>query len=288
MGLSFFRGAAFCLLIAVSCASAQANDVLFFGNSFTQGETAPAVKKNGGVPKLVEAIALVRGNQVTTTAVIAGGQNWSYHLAQPKTDAALKSKNWNWVVLQDYSTRPTSAGDIAQFMKDGETFSDRIAATSPKAGIVLFETWSRPGRAFYREKPGNALSGPEEMMSQVHKSYVDLQRDLEDKNPNRPVYLAPVGTAFATVRAAYPEIIVDAPDQHHATAEGYYLAALVLYVTICHDSAKNAPAQVFNGAVTIPADEAAKLQFIADEVCAASKEKSLGEMGSHLKATGAP
>jgi hypothetical protein len=200
--------------------------------------------------------------------VTKGGQSWAYHLAQPITDQTLNEKVWSWVVLQDYSTRPTSSGDITQFMKDGETFSDRIAVNSPKAGIILYETWARPVGSFYGGKEGKTLANPEQMMSELHDSYAKLQADLAAKNPNRPVRVAPVGTAFAASKAANPEIVVDAKDAHHASAEGYYLAALVIYETIYGGSVKGAPAEFYNGAVKFSPDVAAKLQDIADKVCA--------------------
>jgi len=227
---------------------------------------APAVSKHGGVPKLFEAIAAAKGRQVSTSAVTKGGQSWEYHLAQPTTEKALASKVWTWVVLQDFSTRPTTGGNIKQFMADGETFSDRIAATSPKAGIVLYETWARPPGAFYKDMPKGA--GPEKMMADLHKSYSDLAADLTAKNADRPVRVALVGTAFAASKAAYPEIVLDAKDAHHASAEGYYLAALVIYEAIYKESVKGAPSEFYKSDLVIPADEAAKLQEIADKVMA--------------------
>src|SRR5258706_7994214 len=104
------RHAFFVLFVAVASLSAQADDILFIGNSFTYGETAPAVKKNGGVPKLFEEIALAKGRQVATAAVTAGGKDWAYHPSQPPTAKTLASKNWSWVVLQEYSTPPPQAG----------------------------------------------------------------------------------------------------------------------------------------------------------------------------------
>jgi hypothetical protein len=80
------------------------------------------------------------------------------------------------------------------------------------------------------------------------------------------VRVAPVGTAFARVEAEYPAINLDAIDHHHSTAEGYYLAVLVIYETVYHDSAKGAPAELFRGGLKIPADVAAELQGVADEV----------------------
>jgi len=262
----FLRHALFVLLVAVISLSARADDVLFVGNSFTFAAMAPTVRINGGVPKLFEEIALAKGRQVATSAVTAGGEDWSYHLAQPATEKALSSKTWTWVVLQDYSTRPTQAGNVEQFMRDGETFSERIARTSPTAGILLYETWARPPGVFYKLGPGKVLSGPDQMMDELHQSYGRLRDDLAAKNSNREVRVALVGTAFARVAAEYPAINLNAVDQHHATAEGYYLAALVIYETIYHDSAKGAPASFFHGELVIPADDAAKLQEVADEV----------------------
>jgi hypothetical protein len=245
----------------------RADDVLFIGNSFTFGGSALVVQRNGGVPKLFEAIARAKGHQVTAFAVTAGGQDWSYHLAQPKTEKALMAKVWTWVVLQDLSTRPTQIGDEAKFLADGETFSDRIAQHSPNAGIVLYETWARPAGKFYETPPGNAFTGgPAQMMAQLLLSYDNLSGDLAAKNATRPVRVARVGTAFARIKSEYPGIVVDAQDQHHATAAGYYEAALLMDEAIYDESVKGAPNTFFNGALVIPPDEAAKLQSVADEV----------------------
>ena len=258
---------AFCwLLVAAASCPARADDILFIGNSFTFGALAPVVRLNGGVPGLFAEIAVAKGKQVITSAVTAGGKDWSYHLAQPATDKALDAKAWTWVVLQDYSSRPTRAGDVEQFMHDGETFSDRIAQTSPQAGIILYETWARPPGPFYQTPPGNALSGPQQMMEDLHQSYARLCDNLTARNKYREVRVAQVGTAFARCATEAPAINLNAIDQHHATAEGYYLAALVIYETVYHDSARGAPIRFFHDALTIPTTDADKLQAIADEV----------------------
>jgi hypothetical protein len=199
--------------------------------------------------------------------------SWSYHLAQPETAAAL-AKKWTWVVLQDLSTRPTHIGDVPHFMQDGETFSDRIAKTSPTAGIVLFETWARPPGNFYSNssKSTVGLTGPEQMMAELHANYGRLRDDLAAKNPKREARVALIGTAFARVTKEFATINLIASDRHHANAEGYYLAALVIYETIYHDSAKGALTHFFNGELIIPADDAAKLQAVADQVAGGAEK----------------
>ena len=263
------RLAFLCALLALASGPIRADDVLFIGNSFTFGGGALVVQRNGGVPKLFQVIARAKGHEVTAFALTAGGRDWSYHLAQPRTERALMAKTWTWVVLQDLSTRPTQMGDEAKFLADGETFSDRIAVNSPAAGIVLYETWARPAGQFYETPPGNVfIGGPEQMMAQLFLSYDNLAHELAARNPGRPVRVARVGTAFARIKAEYPDMVVDAPDQHHASAAGYYEAALLMEEAIYGESARGAPNTFFNGALVIPPDEAAKLQGVADEVMA--------------------
>jgi hypothetical protein len=268
--MPFIRLVLFAGLVALLFRPLAAEDVLFIGNSFTFGAGAPLVRLNGGVPMLVEEIAQAKGKKLATSAVTAGGKDWSYHLAQPVTSQMLSAKTWAWVVLQDFSSRPTHVGDISQFMKDGETFADRIAKNSPHAGILLYETWPRPAGPFYNDgEPGHDFSGPAQMMQELHQSYGHLRDDLAAKNRNREVRVALVGTAFERVAAEYPAFNLMAADKHHADAEGYYLAALVIYETLYHDSAVGAPTHFFHGLLTIPADEAAQLQAVADEVAGA-------------------
>jgi hypothetical protein len=260
------------LLLALAMGPLRADNVLFIGNSFTFGAEAPAVRINGGVPKLFEAIARAKGRDVTAWSVTSGGKDWTWHLQQPATAAALKARTWDWVVLQDFSTRPTHVGDIPGFMHDGETFSDRIAAASPHAGLVLYETWARPP-VYFNGQPGHDFTGPAQMMAELHHSYANLAADLTRRDPNRPVRDALVGTAFARVESDDPAINLNAWDNHHSTAAGYYLAALVIYETIYHDSAKGAPAAFFHGLLRIPPDQAAELQGVADEIAGAPTAK---------------
>ena len=254
----------FAWVFATTVLPAHPDAVLFFGNSFTFGASVHPLTKAGGIPALVEAIAAAKGRQISTNCVAAGGQDWSYLLALPETDVAL-AKSWDWVVLQDYSSRPTVVGDVKQFMADGKTFSDRIAKKSPRAGILLFETWARPAGAFYTRESGR-LSGPDEMLKELSENYGKLRDDLAAKNPGREVRVARVGTAWARVVAQYPGLDLYAADHHHGNAKGYYLAALVIYETLYHDSVKGAPSQFFDGAMVIPPDDAEKLQKVADDV----------------------
>jgi hypothetical protein len=265
--MDFRRIGALVLLLAAAPGPLRADDVLFFGNSFTFGAMAPVVQRHGGVPKLFEAIARARGHEVTTRMIAVGGQDWAFLLARPLTALAL-ARSWDWVVLQDFSTEPTHIGDVAKFMASGEKFSDRIARRSPHAGLVLYETWARPAGKFYETPPGSGFTGPDQMLAELRANYQMLAQDLAARDADRPVRVARVGTAFARIKAEYPGIVIDAIDGHHASAEGYYEAALLMDEAIYHESAVGAPTTFFDGALVIPVGEASALQKVADEVMA--------------------
>jgi len=256
------------LLFCLSSLSLPADDILFIGNSFTFGAGDPQVEKNGGVPKLVEAIATSKGKTASTVMVTTGGKDWGFHLANPATDTALKSKPWNWVVIQDYSTQATHVGNVAEFMKNGEAFDDRISQESPQAKIVLYETWALDAKnpIFTSTSGPKQFANPDEMIGELVKNYTALQTALQAKDPNRQVDLAPVGKAFSRCLQEHPEINLHAKDMKHASRDGSYLSALVIYATIFRDSPKGAT-KTFPG-FTVDAREADSLQAVADEVTA--------------------
>ncbi len=64
----FIRLVLFAGLVALLFRPVAAEDVLFIGNSFTFGASAPVVRANGGVPKLVEEIAQAKGKKLATSS----------------------------------------------------------------------------------------------------------------------------------------------------------------------------------------------------------------------------
>lgn len=252
--------AAFLFGVALT-APVQAEDILFFGNSYTNGSGDVAVARLG-VPKFVEAIALGKGHTIATEKVVAGGRDWGFHLAQSKTAEVLAAKKWDWVVLQDHSLKPTRAGNVDDHIRNGVEFYRRIDAASPAAKILLYETWARAaGNSMYGAR---GFRDPEEMTGELQKGYAASEAGMEALEAGEQVVIAPVGPAFALSLEKHPELILHAEDKHHASALGSYLAALVLYATLFQDSPVGAVAS-FPGVEIDPAD-ALKLQQIAEEV----------------------
>ena len=196
------------LFLVVSATAFCAENILFFGNSYTFSAMAPAVQKLGGVPKLVEAIADAKGRKTETTSVTAGGKDFGYHLKQAETEKALNSKIWNWVVLQDYSVQTTHLGNLNESIANGESFYKRIRSHSPEAGIVLYETWARGrGNSVYTGlSTPKSFVDPEQMTAEIQKGYAEIKTRLEAIDPGDQVRVAPVGTAFALCQKKHPEI----------------------------------------------------------------------------------
>lgn len=259
---AFFRILSTALFLSV--ASLSADDVLFIGNSFTYG--GKPLREHGGVPRIVETIAKAKGKDINTLLIATGGKTWDYHLAQEKTQKALREK-WDWIVLQDNSSRPTRVGNLEGFFNDGKTFAKLIREHSPETGIILYETWARsPGHSFYlpteNEKP--KFRDPAEMLSELQSAYGKLQKEIKSTYPHAETRVAPVGQAFALCQQRHPEINLYSKDLYHADPLGSYLAALVIYATIYQDDPTGGPLE-FEG-FSVDADTAAKLQAIAREI----------------------
>jgi hypothetical protein len=256
-----------CLLLGLLAAAvtAHADDALFFGNSFTFGATVKPIQANGGVPAMVSAIATARGHQLTSKMIAAGGKNFAYLLALPETTTEF-AKTWQYVTLQDYSNRATQVGDPKAFLSEGLEFGRRIATNSPKATIILYETWPPPAGSYYGKGVGTVFARPDAMMAQIHDNYGQLRDALAAQAPGRDVRVALVGTAWQRALAENPGLNLYALDRHHGNVMGYYLAALVIEETMFHESVQGAPATFFNGTVVVPPDDVAKLQAVADEV----------------------
>ncbi len=238
----------------------QAEDVLFFGNSFTSANN---------IPKMVETIAGSKGKVASTIAVTKGGQGWAYHLAKPATDPALQSKSWNWIVLQDYSLNATHGRKVEDFFKTGEGLYERVAKLSPQANILLYQTWAySPEHPVFKGDGEEKVhfASPGEMEGEIQKNYAALQTRLQAKDPQRTVLIAPVGAAFARCVREHPEISIYGTDFKHPSMEGSYLSAAVIYAVLFKDSPLGAaPAK------KVDPQEAKLLQQVAADTVHASR-----------------
>lgn len=220
------RFAALAILATAGAAHAGAGkNLLFYGNSFTAS--------GGGVHLLVRDIAVAAGYDAPHVyGRIVGGQTLQYHLdtgTSVITSGIPAGESWDAVVLQEYSTRPTSHpsdGNIPGFFSAAQGLYQAVQNHSPGAQAVLFETWARgPGNAVY---PG-IWPNPAAMQAELRTNY-DACSDL--LNQQGTCEVAPVGDAF---EAGNFDVSLYAGDLYHASNRGALVIALVLYGTIYDD-----------------------------------------------------
>ena len=228
--------------------------IFFIGNSFTLG---------GPVPTLVGSLASAAGfpkPEISYSAV--GGYSLSSHRKLASSTNGVAAGNWDFVVLQEYSTKPTDKlGKPLEFKKDATWFYDKTKAASPKGQVVLYETWARhPDHSYYPK----TFSSPAQMQAQLRFHYNDAAKNYIPKNAGAAVKnhvrVAPVGDAWEKHLSGPGPLRLHASDNYHAGSRGQYLNALVIYSVIFGCRAKGA------SPLKLSAAAAARLQDAADAI----------------------
>jgi hypothetical protein len=192
--------------------------VLFIGNSFTSVND---------LPKTFSLIAKSLGNRVDCDMSAAGGYTLKQHSEYATTLDKIKSKPWNFVVLQEQSEMPV----FADYWLDklvtpyAKNLNALIIQMHPSAKTVFYETWGYKNgdQTYCTSTPDFCSYGS--MQNSLNKSY----KKLADDNST---ILAPVGEAWSLVRKTNPEIELYQSDGKHPSPEGTYLAACVFYISI--------------------------------------------------------
>lgn len=201
--------------------------MFFVGNSFTF---------EGPVPELVRQLAFTAGFPDPVVEYRAvGGQSLRFHREDTSAESAgmRVGSGWDVVVLQDFSTRPTHAGDAEGFKEDANWFHDRALEANEDCRVVLYETWARhPDHGVYPRTYANFA----DMQAQLRFHYFDAAETFIPANslftPN--VVVAPVGDAWELELTMHGDTRLHGGDDYHAGPAGQYLNALVLYSTIYH------------------------------------------------------
>jgi parallel beta-helix repeat protein len=203
--------------------------ILFLGNSFTT---------YGTVGDFVDYFAVSEGWPNPVTQVYGwGSYSLNTHRFNATSLAYVDQGNWDFVVLQEYSTKPTDSiyGNATGFKQDVAWFYDRIKATSPNAKIILYETWARhPDHDYY---PIIFLNHSV-MQAQLRYHYNDAANNYVPSHVTYPskndIEVAPVGDVWEQhlYFESNPLRLHDVDNYHASWYDGIYLNGLVLYSTI--------------------------------------------------------
>lgn len=192
-------------VIALGPSSAQATTrILLIGNSFSAGLK----------PKL-QSLIRSSGRDVTIAARAASTWTLANHSVSSATLTRIRSKAWDFVVLQEQSLGLFHARYPSARTLDAE-IRNRGSQT------VFFMTWRDWGAPLVSYDSLHGQPGDD-------VGYVPIAFEL-----GAPV--APVGWAFRETAIEAPEVGLWAGDGHHASDRGRYLAALTLYATMFRES----------------------------------------------------
>ena len=176
-------------------AEARPLRVLFVGNSLTETNDLPAV---------VAGLARATGRSLEYRTIAFGGFALEDHWAQGDARAALASRTWNVVVMQQGpSALPESQINLREWTS---RFADeaRAAGTRPALLTVWPESYRR-----------GALR---DVIASYRRAAAAARADL-----------FPAGLAWQIAWGCKPALGLYGPDGFHPSALGTYAAALVLY-----------------------------------------------------------
>jgi len=211
--------------------------VLFIGNSYTYVNDLPKL--------FMELMKSSKLYAPMVGQVVDGGVHLSHHADSDKTLAVLTHgaadrKPWDVVVLQEQSAMAPAAVVIAEAKSEINDSAQRLAsliwASSPRALIVLYQTWARHpdlwknGKAPVKELGKDAA----EMQKRIHQSIAEVAKGVAERGKayDGRVLVSPVGDFWQQSLQTTPALRLHAEDGSHPTPAGSMLAATVLMATI--------------------------------------------------------
>lgn len=197
--------------------SSDSINILWIGNSYTF---------YNDLPKMVEEIGKRNGVDISTSKILKGGEKLSGHLTNPELHEKIKEGNWDYVVIQEFSSTPAySTKYVAEnIMPYAAEIDSLVKNYSPQAETVYYMTWGHKfGNVRQTDYPLDDTY--ETMQERIFTTYTDMAYENDGM-------LAPVGVAWRNVRKNHPEIELYIEDNFHPSLEGSFLAANTIYATM--------------------------------------------------------
>jgi Domain of unknown function (DUF4886) len=223
--------------------------ILFIGNSFTFGAGSDVQGYRpdwvtdlnhegiGGVPALFKSFTQQAGLDYDVSLETHPGSGLDYHL-QNKRDV-IASRPWDVVVMHGQSTLDfDKPGDPAKLIATAGQMAELLTAGNPNVRIHLTATWSRADQTYVAG--GRWYGRPIDAMAR------DVRAAYDKAAATSPAIksVIPVGEAWTramTTGIADPnpydgitpgQIDLWTRDHYHASTQGYYLEALMVFGTV--------------------------------------------------------
>lgn len=210
----------FIILSSISASYAQSKKlkVLFIGNSYIYVND---------LPKLISDLATSSGRQLTYSSSAPGGQNLQGHSTNPATLSLIGQGDWDYVVLQEQSQRPSfpDAQVAANVYPYARKLDSIIRAENPCAKTVFYMTWGRKNGdddncQFF--PPLCTYAGMDSMLQLRYTIMAD------DNNAT----ICPVARVWRDLRSKQPGIELYDADESHPSINGSFAAACAFYAIL--------------------------------------------------------
>jgi hypothetical protein len=188
-------------------------NILFLGNSHTYLHYMPQM-----LVQLVKAED--SGFDLAVDQSIGEGVSLAWHWENELSRQKIRSRKWDYIVLQDRSGGPLE--DLASFQKHARLLDAEIKRRG--ADTVFYMTWAN------RDLP--------DTQTLLTDAYCSVARELD-------ALLAPVGLAWEKAQHASSRIVLHHQDGRHASPIGAYLTACVFYAVLFNQSPEGLPASFY-------------------------------------------
>ena len=192
--------------------------VLFIGNSYTYFNDLPGI---------VTDLAASVNDTLIHDSSTPGGYTFERHSTNATSLSKIKQGNWDHVVLQEQSQRPSfSIGQVQVEVFPYAKFLDSLVDVhNPCAKTMFFMTWGRKNG-----DASNCLVLPpvctyEGMDDRLRLRYM-MMADSND------AAVSPVGAVWRYIRNNHPAIELYTADESHPAEAGSYAAACSFYTAI--------------------------------------------------------
>lgn len=179
--------------------------VLFLGNSYTA--------YNGGIATHLAELVLDADPEaeIFFQQITFGGYTLQDHFNTESTIDTIENGDWDYVILQEQSTRPIDDPDL---MFQYATLLDSVI-TGAGAETGFFMTWAR--------------EYDPEMIDSLAASYEQIGTELG-------ALIVPVGLAWDNALTADPGIVLHATDGSHPNPAGTYLTICTFFASLYGNS----------------------------------------------------
>ena len=234
------------LMLAFAITGAAAGtSILFIGNSFLFGsgsavrfyraDTVTDLNHEGvgGVPALFKSFTQQAGLDYDVSLETRGGAGLDFHIENKL--GVLGGRSWDTVVMHGYSTldadKPRDPAKLVATSKEMATF---LRTRNPKIDLYLMATWSRADETYPAK--GAWAGQPIEAMARDVRAAYDKAAGASGAKAVIPVGEAWTRAIQTGVADPNPydgieagKVNLWAYDQYHASTDGYYLEALVIF-----------------------------------------------------------